>query len=137
MRGVPDWAGALRAGSVNFGASISFYERPLVTRRHIFRFLKAFGLTSSKKTILVIGGSLGARRINQLIESNLRLFKDLEVEVPSDRMVSYPTQVEIKYEGYIAHELERIRKTVSFMHVFLLGFLIETPSLGFVVGLSK
>ena len=41
----------------------------------------AFGLEPNKTTVLVLGGSLGARRINQLIESNLPLFEDLNVQV--------------------------------------------------------
>lgn len=35
-----------------------------------------FGLDNSKKTILVLGGSLGARRINQLIEKELSFFNE-------------------------------------------------------------
>ncbi len=34
-----------------------------------------------RKTLLVIGGSLGARRINQLIEENLKFFEDKEIDV--------------------------------------------------------
>ena len=37
--------------------------------------LKFFGLASDKKTILVIGGSLGARTINESIEASLNEFK--------------------------------------------------------------
>lgn len=40
-----------------------------------------FGLNSNKKTLLVLGGSLGARRINQLVEKNLLLFEKLDVQV--------------------------------------------------------
>ena len=40
-----------------------------------------FGLDSIKKTLLVLGGSLGARRINQLIESELDYFKKLGIQV--------------------------------------------------------
>ena len=40
-----------------------------------------FKLEKEKKTILVLGGSLGARKINQLIESQLELFKKLEVQL--------------------------------------------------------
>ncbi len=40
-----------------------------------------FGLNSNKKTLLVLGGSLGARRINQLVEKNLSLFEKLDVQV--------------------------------------------------------
>jgi UDP-N-acetylglucosamine--N-acetylmuramyl-(pentapeptide) pyrophosphoryl-undecaprenol N-acetylglucosamine transferase len=41
----------------------------------------AFTLIHSKYTLLVLGGSLGARRINQLIESNLESFESLNVQV--------------------------------------------------------
>ncbi|MFT7442288.1 MAG: UDP-N-acetylglucosamine--N-acetylmuramyl-(pentapeptide) pyrophosphoryl-undecaprenol N-acetylglucosamine transferase, partial [Maribacter sp.] len=33
------------------------------------------------KTVLVLGGSLGARKINQLVESNLEFFKSQKVQV--------------------------------------------------------
>jgi len=41
----------------------------------------AFKLIHSKHTLLVLGGSLGARRINQLIEENLETFKAQNVQV--------------------------------------------------------
>jgi UDP-N-acetylglucosamine--N-acetylmuramyl-(pentapeptide) pyrophosphoryl-undecaprenol N-acetylglucosamine transferase len=41
----------------------------------------AFTLIHSKYTLLVLGGSLGARRINQLIEANLESFESLNVQV--------------------------------------------------------
>ena len=40
-----------------------------------------FKLDPSKKTLLVLGGSLGARRINQLIESELEYFKTLDIQI--------------------------------------------------------
>lgn len=40
-----------------------------------------FKLDKSKKTILVLGGSLGARRINQLIEKELSFFNDSNVQL--------------------------------------------------------
>ncbi|WP_339661390.1 undecaprenyldiphospho-muramoylpentapeptide beta-N-acetylglucosaminyltransferase [uncultured Polaribacter sp.] len=40
-----------------------------------------FNLDTAKKTILVLGGSLGARKINQLIEANLDFFKNQKVHV--------------------------------------------------------
>ncbi len=43
--------------------------------------LKFFGLDITKPTILILGGSLGARRINQLIESELALFKKRGVQL--------------------------------------------------------
>jgi UDP-N-acetylglucosamine--N-acetylmuramyl-(pentapeptide) pyrophosphoryl-undecaprenol N-acetylglucosamine transferase len=43
--------------------------------------VKHFGLDENKKTLLVLGGSLGARRINHLIEISLQFFKDCNVQV--------------------------------------------------------
>lgn len=40
-----------------------------------------FELDTSKKTILVLGGSLGARKINQLMEANLEFFKKQGVQL--------------------------------------------------------
>lgn len=40
-----------------------------------------FKVDKSKKTVLVLGGSLGARKINQLIENNLNFLKKQEVQV--------------------------------------------------------
>lgn len=40
-----------------------------------------FELDKRKKTILILGGSLGARKINKLIASNLQFFKDQDVQL--------------------------------------------------------
>lgn len=40
-----------------------------------------FELDTSKKTILILGGSLGARKINQLVEANLNFFKKQGVQL--------------------------------------------------------
>ncbi|MGY0426903.1 MAG: UDP-N-acetylglucosamine--N-acetylmuramyl-(pentapeptide) pyrophosphoryl-undecaprenol N-acetylglucosamine transferase, partial [Polaribacter sp.] len=40
-----------------------------------------FKLDKTKKTVLILGGSLGARRINQLIESSLEFFKKQGIQV--------------------------------------------------------
>ncbi|WP_296313656.1 undecaprenyldiphospho-muramoylpentapeptide beta-N-acetylglucosaminyltransferase [Winogradskyella sp. UBA3174] len=40
-----------------------------------------FTLIHSKQTLLVLGGSLGARRINQLIEEHLELFEEQDIQV--------------------------------------------------------
>ncbi|WP_373517911.1 undecaprenyldiphospho-muramoylpentapeptide beta-N-acetylglucosaminyltransferase [Pricia sp.] len=40
-----------------------------------------FGLDTQKSTLLILGGSLGARRINQLIAKNLDLFKKLDIQL--------------------------------------------------------
>ncbi|SDS58929.1 undecaprenyldiphospho-muramoylpentapeptide beta-N-acetylglucosaminyltransferase [Gramella sp. MAR_2010_147] len=43
--------------------------------------LKHFKLSRDKKTVLVLGGSLGARRMNKLIENHLKKFKDEDVQL--------------------------------------------------------
>ena len=43
--------------------------------------LAFFDLVEDKKTLLVLGGSLGARRINELIEAKLDYFKDLGLQL--------------------------------------------------------
>jgi UDP-N-acetylglucosamine--N-acetylmuramyl-(pentapeptide) pyrophosphoryl-undecaprenol N-acetylglucosamine transferase len=40
-----------------------------------------FGLEKNKKIVLVLGGSLGARRINQLIEEQLPFFKEQKIQL--------------------------------------------------------
>ncbi|MEZ4811588.1 MAG: undecaprenyldiphospho-muramoylpentapeptide beta-N-acetylglucosaminyltransferase [Allomuricauda sp.] len=43
--------------------------------------LDFFGLDAGNKTVLILGGSLGARRINQLIEKELNFFKNMGLQV--------------------------------------------------------
>jgi UDP-N-acetylglucosamine--N-acetylmuramyl-(pentapeptide) pyrophosphoryl-undecaprenol N-acetylglucosamine transferase len=43
--------------------------------------LKFFGLNPERPTVFILGGSLGARRINQLIENELGFFEELGVQV--------------------------------------------------------
>ncbi len=43
--------------------------------------IQYFGLSENKKTVLVLGGSLGSRRINQLIEQEMPNFKNQNVQV--------------------------------------------------------
>ncbi len=43
--------------------------------------IKKYNLSNTKKTILILGGSLGARRINQLIEKELDFFNEKEIQV--------------------------------------------------------
>jgi UDP-N-acetylglucosamine--N-acetylmuramyl-(pentapeptide) pyrophosphoryl-undecaprenol N-acetylglucosamine transferase len=40
-----------------------------------------FNLDANKKTLLVLGGSLGARRVNQLIEKELKNFASLDIQI--------------------------------------------------------
>ncbi|PRX45302.1 UDP-N-acetylglucosamine-N-acetylmuramylpentapeptide N-acetylglucosamine transferase [Salegentibacter salegens] len=43
--------------------------------------LAHFNLEKDKKVVLVLGGSLGARRINQLVEANLERFKEENIQL--------------------------------------------------------
>ena len=43
--------------------------------------IKFFGIDPTKKTVLVLGGSLGARKINELIEDNLKEFRKNDLQV--------------------------------------------------------
>ncbi len=43
--------------------------------------LEFYGLNPNKKTVVILGGSLGARRINQLVEKELPFFKEQNVQV--------------------------------------------------------
>ncbi|MEP6617477.1 MAG: undecaprenyldiphospho-muramoylpentapeptide beta-N-acetylglucosaminyltransferase [Ginsengibacter sp.] len=43
--------------------------------------IQFFGLKSELKTVLVLGGSLGARTINQAIESNINFFEDNNLQL--------------------------------------------------------
>ncbi|MFM7021982.1 MAG: undecaprenyldiphospho-muramoylpentapeptide beta-N-acetylglucosaminyltransferase [Flavobacteriales bacterium] len=45
------------------------------------RGLEKFGLDGSKKIVLVVGGSLGARSVNHAIDANLQLFADNDVQL--------------------------------------------------------
>jgi len=43
--------------------------------------IQYFNLDANKKTLLVLGGSLGARRVNQLIEKELKNFQSQDIQV--------------------------------------------------------
>lgn len=43
--------------------------------------MKSFNLDSSKKTLLVIGGSLGARSINLAVQANIKAFMQADIQV--------------------------------------------------------
>nr|WP_314245581.1 undecaprenyldiphospho-muramoylpentapeptide beta-N-acetylglucosaminyltransferase [Capnocytophaga leadbetteri] len=64
--------------------------------------LSYFHLDSQRKTLLVLGGSLGARRINQLIELQLPLFEQLGVQVLWQCGKLY-------YEEYKKYNSEQVR----------------------------
>jgi len=64
--------------------------------------LSYFHLDSQRKTLLVLGGSLGARRINQFIEQQLPLFEQLGVQVLWQCGKLY-------YEEYKKYNSEQVR----------------------------
>lgn len=64
--------------------------------------LSAFNLIESDKTLLVLGGSLGSRRINQLVESHLDFFKTLGVKVIWQCGSYY-------YQEYKKHHCEQVQ----------------------------
>ncbi|MDT0605490.1 undecaprenyldiphospho-muramoylpentapeptide beta-N-acetylglucosaminyltransferase [Croceitalea rosinachiae] len=70
--------------------------------------LDYFGLHSDKSVVLVLGGSLGARRINQLIEKELNFFKELEVQLVWQCGKLY-------YEDYKKYDSETV-KVKSFLN---------------------
>lgn len=61
-----------------------------------------FRLQPKTKTVLVLGGSLGARRINQLIEKKLAFFKALDIQVIWQCGKLY-------YEEYKKYDSENVR----------------------------
>ncbi|TLP80916.1 undecaprenyldiphospho-muramoylpentapeptide beta-N-acetylglucosaminyltransferase [Maribacter sp. ACAM166] len=69
--------------------------------------LEYFELKPTKKTLLVLGGSLGARRINQLVADYLSYFKELGLQVIWQCGKGY-------YETYKANQSETIK-----VHAFL------------------
>lgn len=69
--------------------------------------LEFFDLRSNKKTLLVLGGSLGARRINQLVADHLSYFKALGLQVIWQCGKGY-------YDLYKANHAESIK-----VHAFL------------------
>lgn len=43
--------------------------------------MQFFGLNADKSTLVILGGSLGARRINQLVEQKLDFFKERDIQL--------------------------------------------------------
>ncbi|OQD43888.1 undecaprenyldiphospho-muramoylpentapeptide beta-N-acetylglucosaminyltransferase [Croceivirga radicis] len=57
-------------------------RKDLVAIKHDAKAVKAaYGLDETKPVVLVLGGSLGARRINELIETELSFFRANDVQV--------------------------------------------------------
>ena len=67
-----------------------------------------FGLKGDKKTVLVLGGSLGARRINQLIEKELDFFAKQNLQVLWQCGKLY-------YEAYKTHDSDTV-KVMAFVN---------------------
>lgn len=67
-----------------------------------------FGLDIGKPTLLVLGGSLGARRINQLIEQELAYFKGLGIQLVWQCGKLY-------YEEYKKYDSETV-KVIDFLN---------------------
>ncbi len=69
--------------------------------------LKFFELSSDKPVVLVVGGSLGARTINEAIEANLNLFKENSIQLIWQTGKNYFTKAEqavlpFKQNGIVA-----------------------------------
>ncbi|WP_297791842.1 undecaprenyldiphospho-muramoylpentapeptide beta-N-acetylglucosaminyltransferase [uncultured Eudoraea sp.] len=56
-------------------------EDLLASSKDTKEYYDFFGLSQAKSTLLVLGGSLGARRINQLIEKELDFFSKLGIQL--------------------------------------------------------
>lgn len=70
--------------------------------------LKSFGLSEDKKTILIVGGSLGARTVNESVLQNLNMIKESGVQ--------FIWQTGKYYNASIMAELKQ-RGTVPSLHV--------------------
>lgn len=70
--------------------------------------LKEFSLKSDKKTLLVLGGSLGARSINEAVKENLKVLIENNIQV------IWQTG-ELYYEEYKSFETENV-KVMSFVN---------------------
>lgn len=74
----------------------------LQVNQHREEALKYFNLSKEKKTVLVLGGSLGARRINKLIETYLRKFEQEGIQLIWQIGKLY-------YNDYKKYESENVR----------------------------
>lgn len=73
------------------------------------RAIEFFGLDPNKKTLLVIGGSLGARTINHSIKNSLELVKEAGIQVVWQTGKGYIAEAEklladFDYDGIKAHQ---------------------------------
>lgn len=56
----------------------NIFSDRIISRKEALDF---FGLKEEKKTVLVIGGSLGAKSINEAVENNLNFFKENDLQL--------------------------------------------------------
>ena len=91
--------------------------------------LAFFGLQEHKKTLLVIGGSLGSKRINELIEAELAYFKTLDLQILWQCGKGY---IEI-YEKYSSDEVKvhAFLNTMDFAYT-VADFIISRAGAGAV-----
>ncbi|SFU49379.1 UDP-N-acetylglucosamine-N-acetylmuramylpentapeptide N-acetylglucosamine transferase [Pustulibacterium marinum] len=75
--------------------------------------LQFFNLDATKKTVLILGGSLGARRVNQLIEKELNFFQQQGVQILWQCGKLYAAE----YEKYNANENVQVLPFVKEMNL--------------------
>ncbi len=73
--------------------------------------LQHFKLSKEKTTLLIVGGSLGAKRINQLIEENITFLKEKNIEVIWQCGKLYYEE----YKNYAANEFMQVHKFLNRM----------------------
>ena len=66
-----------------------------ISRKHALQF---FGLKEEMKTVLVVGGSLGAKSINNAIENNLEFFKQNNLQLIWQTGAGYEPQGQVTNE---------------------------------------
>ncbi len=73
--------------------------------------IRHFKLTKEKTTLLIVGGSLGAKRINQLIEENISFLKEKNIEVIWQCGKLYYEE----YKNYSANDFIQVHKFLNRM----------------------
>lgn len=73
--------------------------------------IRHFEVTKEKTTLLIVGGSLGAKRINQLIEENIPFLKEKNIEVIWQCGKLYYEE----YKNYSANDFMQVHKFLNRM----------------------
>ena len=81
-----------------------------------------FNLDASKKTLLVLGGSLGARRVNQLIEKELDFFLANDIQVFWQCGKLYYEDYK-KYDGNFQQPITQNLQPTTFKNVQVVAFI--------------